>query len=177
MVQGGALGLDLAWACGWAYGLREDAAPEWGVWRLPGHVSRGSAIAALEDELERFLEEQSPLLVAYEAPLPPHLQTDANTAFILIGLSGAVEACCSRYNIPVISRSSTTYRSAVIGRAHLTDEEKRQKPRPTVKTAIVEPWIQSQGWSISDDNGRDAAVVWAYETGHRHPNFGRRRAA
>lgn len=178
MESEGILALDVALTVGFAYGHKEMDAPDWGVWVLPGHICRGAAIAALEEKLEEFIEAQQPALIAYEAPLPPNLQTDASSAFILLSLAGAVEASASRYGVRVISRSSTTYRTAVIGRARLTDEEKRLRhPRLSVKTAIVAPWVKAQGWDISDHNAADAAVVWAYEVGRRHPGFGRRGAS
>jgi hypothetical protein len=177
MRPGGVLCLDLATETGWAYGHPGDPAPAWGVWRLPKHVGRGAVCAAFEDELDRLLAELRPVRLVYEAPLPANLQGSADTAFILIGLAFATEGCGHRSELLTVSRSSGTFRNAVIGRSRLTDEEKRARPKLTVKTAIVAPWIAAQGWKITDHNGADAAVVWAYETGIRHAAFGRRRTA
>lgn len=124
-----------------------------------------------------MLEQHKPARVVYEAPLPPNLQGDRETCYITYGLAVAAEACAWRAGIEVFSHSSTTIRSAVIGRAHLTEEEKRSRPRPTVKTAIVAPWIKAQGWNVPENNAADAVVCWAYACGMRHPGFGKRRAA
>jgi len=175
--QGGILCLDIATDTGWAYGLPGDPAPVWGVWRFPAHVSRGAAGAALEDELEKKLDEYQPCRLVFEAPLPANLQTNAASAFMLIGMAFATESCAHRCEVPVFSRSSDTFRNAVIGRSHLHDDEKRERPRPTVKTRIVAPRIAARGWKIPDHNAADAAVVWAYETGIRHAMFNKRRAA
>jgi hypothetical protein len=177
MNPGGILCLDLSTETGWAYGHPGDPAPSWGVWKLPKHISRGAVGLAFENEFEGMLEAQKPVRVVYEAPLPPNLQSNADAGFFTIGLAFTTEACAARWEIPVFSRSSQTFRNAVIGRVYLTDEEKRAKPRLSVKTAIVAPWIAAQGWQITDHNAADAAVVWAYETGIRHTGFGKRRAA
>jgi len=183
MRQGGILCLDLGGnATGWAYGHIGDAAPSWGVWRPERRageldISRGQKGNTLETALDQIIEERRPSRIFYEAPLAADQQGNADTAFILIGLAMVVETTADRWGIPLRSRSSDTYRSAVIGRSRLTDAEKRTRPKPTVKTAIVAPWIESMGWNIPENNAADAAVIWAYETGIRHADFGKRRAA
>ena len=177
MGQGGILCLDLATDTGWAYGHPGDSAPAWGVWKLPRHLGRGAMCSAFQDALDKALDELKPSRLVYEAPLPANLQGNADAAFILIGLAFATDGCGSRWEVDTRSRSSDTFRNAVIGRSRLNDEEKRERPKKTVKTAIVAPWIQSMGWSITDHNAADAAVAWAYETGIRHANFNRRRVA
>ena len=183
MRQGGILCLDLAgMATGWAYGHPGDAAPSWGVWRPERRVGepdigRGQKGHVLETALDDIIEDRRPVGIFYEAPLAADQQGNTDTAFILIGLAMIVEATADRWRIPVKSRGSGTYRSAVIGRSQLTEEERQVRPKLTVKTAIVAPWIASMGWDITDHNAADAAVIFAYETGIRHANFGRRRMA
>ena len=174
---GGILFLDLALSTGWAYGHPGDARPTWGVCKLPGHISRGAAGMALENELDAHLDTLKPVRIGYEAPLPANLQTDAQSAFVLIGLAMLVESCAHRWSVPLVSRQSQQVRQAVIGRSYLTDEEKRSRPKPSVKKAIVLPWITKMGWSINQHDAADAAVGWAYEAGIRHPDFRKRRAA
>jgi len=151
--------------------------PFWGVWKLPGHISRGVAGMALENELESCMETWRPSMLGYEAPLPPNLQTNAESARILIGLAMAAEISAARFEIPVISRSSQVYRTAVIGRSHLTDEEKAARPRMTVKSAIVAPWIRAHGWQITEHDAADAVVGLCYELGIRHSGFRKKKAA
>lgn len=176
-MAGPILCLDISTVTGVAWGSPGDAAPDWRVWKLPKHISRGAVGMAFENELDKALDELKPCRLVYEAPLPPNLQSDAEGGFFTIGLALMAEACAARWEVPVISRSSQTFRKAVIGRVHLSDEEKRMRPRPTVKSLIVRPWIEGQGWDIPDHNACDAAVIWAYEVGTRHAEFRKRRAA
>lgn len=169
--------LDLSTTTGWACGNVGDTPPQWGVVILPKDKGHGAVAATFEDWLDGMLEQHKPTRLVYEAPLPPNLQGDRETCYITYGLAVAAEACAWRAGIEVWSHSSQTIRTAVIGRAHLTEEEKRLRPRPTVKTAIVAPWLKSMGWDIQENNAADAAVVWAYACGLRHAGFGKRRAA
>lgn len=171
------LALDLSTTTGFAVGRPGDDPPKWGAIILPKEKGRGAVAASFEDWLDGMLEQHKPTRLVYEAPLPPNLQGDRETCYITYGLAVAAEACAWRAGIEVWSHSSQTIRTAVIGRAHLTEEEKRMRPRPTVKTAIVAPWIKSMGWDIQENNAADAVVVWAYATGFRHAGFGKRRAA
>ena len=172
------LALDLSTTTGWAVGKPGDNPPCWGAVILPKEKGRGAVAAAFEDWLDDMLDRYKPSRVVYEAPLPPNLQGDRETCYITYGLAVATEACAFRAGLhQPYSHSSTTIRSAVIGRAHLNEEEKRIRPRVTVKTAIVAPWIKAQGWEVPENNAADAVVVWAYSTGVRHSGFGKRRAA
>ena len=170
------VGLDLSPTIGFAVGYAGEV-PRWGAVKLPKDAGYGAVCAAFEDWLEQFLETEKPDLVVYEAPLAPDQQGDRESCVYAYGLAFAAMGSVWRAGIPIEWHGVDTLRGAVIGRTKLTAEEKRRRPRPTVKTLIVEPWIKAQGWDISHPDARDAAVVWAYSVGMRHPAFGRRRAA
>lgn len=174
---GKVLALDLSTETGWAFGRPGPGCPEWGFIELPKEESRAAVIARFEDWLDAAIDRLKPDAVVYEAPFGPQQQRDVLSCFYAYALAGATEACCFRAQVPFRSHSVETIRTAVLGRKTLTEDEKRMKPRVTVKTQIVAPWIKSQGWDISNHNSRDAAVVWAYATGYRHALFGKRRAA
>lgn len=174
---GRVIALDLSTTVGFAIGRPGDSPPVWGAIILPKEKGRGAVCATFEDWLDATLEETRPSRLVYEAPLPPNLHNDAATAFYTYGLALAAEACAFRQGIEVFSHSSQTIRTAVIGRAHLTEVEKNTRPRPSVKKAIVLPWIIAQGWNVTEHNACDAIVAWAYATGTRHALFGKRRAA
>lgn len=169
------LGLDLSPTLGWCLGRPGDT-PRWGSVILPKADGHGAVCAAFEDWLDEFLENERPDTVAYEAPLPPNLQGDRESCIYNFGLTFAAEGCCHRLGIRPLNHSLDTLRGAVIGRTKLTAAEKAIRPRPSVKTLIVEPWVRAQGWDITHPDARDAAVVWGYEVGLRHPDFGRRRS-
>lgn len=144
---------------------------------LPKEAGHGAVCAAFEDWLDQFLENEKPDLVSYEAPLPPNLQGDRESCVYNYGLTFACEGSCWRAGLKPVSHSLDTLRGAVIGRTQLTKIEKAMRPRPSVKSLIIEPWVRAQGWNINEPNARDAAVVFAYETGIRHANFRKRRTA
>ena len=174
LAPGLVLGLDLSPKVGWALGRPGDA-PRWGMRELPKEDGLGACCATFEDWLDEFLENERPDLISYEAPLAPDLQGSRETCEYNYGLPFAARGCAFRAQIEIVSHSIDTLRGAVIGRTRLTEDEKRVRPRLTVKKAIIEPWVRSMGWSIGDDNARDAAVVWGYEVGMRHEMFGRKR--
>lgn len=174
MTSGGSLFLDLATSTGWAYGVA-GGRPSWGVWKLPGHISHGASGAALETALDDFIEQHRPSAMGYEAPLAADQQTDATTAFVLIGLAFLVETTAHRWSIPCRAYRSDMVRGAVIGRSKLTDDERQIRPKTNIKKAIVLPWVAQQGWAISEHDAADAAVGWAYMAGIRHPQFGKRK--
>lgn len=173
---GRVLGLDLSPTFGWCFGRPGDS-PRWGARDLRKDISYGAVCANLEDWLDDFLTLEKPDLISFEAPLAPDDQGSRESCVYNYGLPFAAQGCAHRAQIPIVSHSLDTLRGAVIGRTRLTDIEKRVRPHLTVKTAIVAPWVKSMGWEISEPNARDAAVVWAYECGIRHANFGKRRVA
>lgn len=170
------VGLDLSPTIGFAVGCAGEV-PRWGAVVLPKTSGYGAVCAAFEDWFDQFLETEKPDEVAYEAPLAPNNQGDREAAVYNFGLMFAAHGCCWRAGLIPLSHSLDTVRGAVIGRTQLTQKEKAVRPRPTVKTQIVSPWVKSMGWDISNPDARDAAVVWAYRTGIRHINFRKKRAA
>jgi hypothetical protein len=173
--RGGILFLDLSRAgTGWAYG-DIHAPPRTGVWRLPGdETSFGRTWAALDNELAAFLKLIRPLKVGIEAPLPPRYQTTPESGRLAFGLTATAEQTCYRFEIECVLVRADTARSKVIGRAHLSDDERRAKR--TVKEAIVAPWVRQIGWEVADHNAADACVGLAYLLGYR-AKPGRRLAA
>lgn len=174
---GKVLGLDLSPTVGWAFGRPGDREPRWGEYKLRKDISYGAVCADFEDWLDAFIAREKPDLISFEAPLAPDQQGSRESCVYNYGLPFAAQGCAHRASVPIISHSLDTLRSAVIGRTRLTDLEKRVRPQLSVKSAIIAPWVISQGWDISEPNARDAAVVWAYEIGVRHAGFGKRRAA
>lgn len=173
---GRVLALDLATVCGWAAGRPGDSPPAWGAVILPREHGRGAVCAAYEDWLDGRIAELAPALVAYEAPLNPHQQRDRESCFFAFGLAMATEGCAWRAGVECRPYALDTIRSAVLGRKTLTEEEKAIRPRVSVKTAIVAPFISSLGWAVPQPDAADALIVWLYATGHRHAGF-RKRAA
>jgi hypothetical protein len=170
------LALDLSTIVGWGAGRPGDNLPAWGALVLPKEHGRGAVCSAYEDWLDGRIADLAPDVVVYEAPLNPHQQRDRESCFYAFGLAMATEACAWRAGVECRSYALDTVRSAVLGRKTLTAADKARRPRPTVKTAIVAPFIASMGWVVPQPDAADALIVWLYAIGHRHAGF-RKRAA
>lgn len=169
------VGLDLSPTVGWCAGYAGEV-PRWGALVLPKEAGHGAVCAAFEDWFDQFIEAEKPDVIVYEAPLAPDQQGDRESCVYNFGLTFAAEGCAYRVGTEIRSHSLDTLRGAVIGRTKLTSGEKAIRPRLSVKTAVVAPWVKSMGWDIINPDARDAAVVWAYSTGIRHADFGKRRS-
>lgn len=177
MGQGGVLFLDLSRAgTGWCYGVSLAEHPETGVWILGGDQwSFGRTWACLDNELAKALKQYRPAKVGIEAPLPAKWQSTVESGRLGLGLTATAEQTCYRFNIEPVLVKCDNARTKVIGRARVSDEEKRAGMN--VKSAVVEPWVRSMGWRIPDNNARDAAVGFAYMLGYSHRRQALRRAA
>jgi hypothetical protein len=167
MRPGGVLFLDLSKHVGWVYGHPADnAVPQWGVRDLP-EGGYGHVFNALMNTLEDLLRFHKPARVGVEDIISQrHNSTYTNR--LTNGLHAITDLVCYQAEITPERVSVDRIRRMVIGRCRLTALEKAAKPKLTVKSQIVEPWIEAHGWSeIDDHNARDAAVGFAYLTGVR----------
>lgn len=171
MKQGGVLFLDLSLSVGFAVGPPDMLAtgPVWGVWRLPTLPDLGRRLCAFENELCDAIHKYQPSVIGIEAPMMGG-KGSAHTAELLLCLSGVAEMVAYRWERRFTRRSSQSLRAQVCGRARVGEDDDGD-----VKQVIVEPWVRSMGWKITDHNARDASVGWAYEIGVRAP--GRKAAA
>lgn len=165
MTQGGVLFLDLGLQTGWVYGLPGDPVPEWGFWELP-EGTYAQRFNAFVNVLEDAIRLRKPKLIGIEEMIPQK-HNKHHIARITGGLHALADLVCLWEDVPSKRIHELTLRSAVCGRSRLTTLEKTIRPKVTVKSEIVLPWIQSKGWEITNHNAADAAVGWAYLTGIR----------
>lgn len=163
----GILFLDLSKHVGWAFGGSADVVPLWGCVELPEKGGYGHVFNALQNGLEDLLEALQPARVGIEDIISQRMNS-AYTARLTNGIHAIADLVCYQHEITPERVGVDKIRTAVIGRARLTKLEMAAKPKLTVKTQIVAPWIEAWGWgSIADHNARDAAVGLAYLTGVR----------
>ena len=161
----GILFLDLSKHVGWAFGRSADAVPLWGVKDLPESGGYGHVFNSLMNTLEDLLEEHQPTRVGVEDIISQR-HNSTYTARLTAGLHAVTDLVCYQAGITPERVNVDRIRKTVIGRARLTALEKTARPKLTVKSEIVEPWIEHYGWGdISDHNARDAAVGFAYLIG------------
>jgi hypothetical protein len=164
---GGVLALDISLSTGWCWGDERHlvTGPVWGVWLLPPNAALGRRLVAFENELADAISLHQPAVIAIEAPMPAGVKGSAETARLLLCLAGTAEATAYRWERKFIALAVQTVRADVCGRCWLTELESRAGLN--VKDQIVAPWVAKMGWHITDNNARDAAVVWAHEMGIR----------
>jgi hypothetical protein len=165
---GGVLFLDLSKHIGWVYGHPADnAVPLWGGIGAPAEGSYGHVFNALMNALDDLLERHKPARVGIEDMITQR-HNSTRTARLTPGIHAIADVVCYLHEIEPERVGVDRIRSAVIGRCRLTPLEKAVRPKLTVKTAIVEPWIAAHGWGeITSNDARDAAVGFAYLTGVR----------
>ena len=178
MRTGGVLFLDLSQSVGFVYGHEADnSVPIWGVRKLPSEGGYGHIFNSLMNTLEDLLDEHQPARVGIEDIISQR-HNSTYTARLTTGLHAVADLVLYQRKISPERISVDRIRTAVIGRCRLTALERAVRPKLTVKSQIVEPWIEVHGWSeIADHNSRDAAVGLAYILGHRAAKSERKRAA
>lgn len=163
---GGVLFLDLSTSTGWSFAASLAEKPAGGVWLLQGdEFSYGRIWASLDNQLAAAINLLRPARIGIEAPLPARFQTTPHSGRLALGLTATAEQTCYRFSIQPELVKVETARSKVIGRAHMTDQERRD--RLDVKRAVVAPWIVAMGWDITEHNRADATVGLAYMLGYR----------
>lgn len=163
----GVLFLDLSKHVGWAFGVSPDVVPLWGGKDLPDEGGYGHVFNAFMNALEDLLDEHKPSRVGIEDIISQR-HNSTYTARLTAGLHAIADLVCYQNDIQPERVSVDRIRSAVIGRCRLTALERAVRPKLTVKTQIVEPWINAHGWGeIASHDARDAAVGFAYLTGIR----------
>lgn len=168
MRPGGILFLDLSKSVGFVVGHGADnAVPLWGVRQLPETGGYGHVFNALQNTLEDLLAEHQPARVGIEDIISQRMNS-AYTARLTAGIHAIADLVCYQHEIEPERVSVDRIRTAVIGRCRLTALERAIRPKLSVKSQIVEPWIAAHGWGeIEDHNAKDAAVGFAYLTGVR----------
>jgi hypothetical protein len=157
--------LDLSKHVGWVYGHPADhAVPLWGVKHLP-EGGYGHVFNALMNTLEDLLEAHQPARVGIEDIISQR-HNSAYTARLTNGLHAITDLVCYQAGIQPERVSVDKIRKTVIGRSRLTALEKAARPKLTIKSQVVEPWITAWGWGeIESHDARDAAVGFAYLSG------------
>lgn len=168
MRPGGVLFLDLSKHVGWVYGHPADnAVPLWGGIELPEHGGYGHVFNALQNALEDLLEAHQPARIGIEDIISQRMNS-AYIARLTGGIHAIADLVCYQADITPERVSVDRIRTAVIGRCRLTALERAIRPKLTVKSQIVEPWIEAHGWGeIASHDARDAAVGFAYLAGVR----------
>lgn len=162
--RGGILWLDLGGGFGFAYGHPGDV-PLAGHYELPPMDDFARRCGYFENALIDLLASYQPSMVGVEAYMAAKRQKSEAAALSALSLYTLTATACWRASIRCLPRAAATVRTQVIGRCHMTDEERAAGL--DVKDAIVRPWVEAQGWNIPNHNARDAAVGWAYDTGIR----------
>jgi Holliday junction resolvasome RuvABC endonuclease subunit len=151
---GGILALDLSLSSGWGYGMLGER-PSWGRWSL-GKMADGHGVvcARLEDHIDDAIRLHRPRALVYEAPFISERQSNAATAFLLLGLATVAELIATRHEIQCHKFTSDQVRSKVLGKV------------PRGKAKIVKPiimaWCRERGWDTHQDDEADALCLLQY---------------
>jgi Holliday junction resolvasome RuvABC endonuclease subunit len=157
MMLHGTLTLDLGGRVGWAYGLLEHSAPEFGSWRLEG--SEGQRYASLENELMRFCCGYLPREIVLEAPMPVAAMNNDFAAGQQLGLRAIAFSEGYRQRIPVTEVDCLTVRSLVLGWSRYRRGEVKE---------VVFAYCRDCGWEVPDHNAADAVMIWLWKRFREH---------
>lgn len=148
--------LDIATTTGWCEGP-VDGAKTSGTMRL---APPGSSAAAVQGGMLAWLGERLTAFryraIVYEAPLDPRFmgqKTNLNTARMLLGLCGVVEAVAHQtghFNLSQVSVHDA--RHFLVGKRPPKGEGKAMAMRA----------LRMQGFAFTDDNEADAIAGWLY---------------
>ncbi|MDR3534000.1 MAG: hypothetical protein P4L90_25970 [Rhodopila sp.] len=162
------LALDIASVSGWAVGPI-GVPPLLGSVKLIGKgVEDGAIGAAFIDFVTDHIELFHPHVVAYEAALPYGQHKGAKAGMLAFGLIMLLKVVCWRRGLSCVPGNVSTVRAQVLGNGHAQKSD-------------VVAWVQEQGWRLPevfgapDEDAADAAALWAFSSGIRHPS--KRRAA
>ena len=147
------LALDLGAICGWAIGSLADVKPICGAWRLPERDQLdllGARIAALENTIGPFLDQETPDLVV----MPEGFRgRNKHEAAAKDAYSGIVRAECWRRDIPMKFQPEGTVRVDMFGQGRRTTEQWK---------ALSLDWCAKHGIAAIDHNAADSAVFWCW---------------
>lgn len=147
------LALDLGAVVGWAIGSLSDLKPICGAWRLPVRDELdllGARIAALENTIGRFLDDEHPDLVV----MPEGFRgRNKHEAAAKDAYSGIVRAECWRRDIPMKFQPENTVRVDMFGSGRRTTEQWK---------ALSLDWCAKHGIAVIDHNAADAGVFWCW---------------
>ena len=152
-------------ATGFAFGGPGDGVPRGGVWKLPGadELVFDRTLSIVAESLSALAKMLKADHVAIEAPLlmvgPNHR---AQTAMVLIQLTGALRAAAHRAGCRVHLISVQSARAHFIGHGRL--------PRDEAKAA-VQARCKALGWPFADDNQADACAVWSLAMARIYPKW------
>jgi Holliday junction resolvasome RuvABC endonuclease subunit len=150
---GGVLCLDLSLTTGFAYGMRTDRGPAFGIWKLPRIGGEGARGAYFENTLARMLYDCQPSNLVLEAPLPLPAQTHMKTCEQQLGLRQLAYVEAWRAKVPVSEISALTVRMELMGTARFRKNE--------VKAEVMK-FIRARGWMVTDHNAADACMLWLW---------------
>ncbi len=157
MAGGPILALDLGTTTGWAIGVPGTMPICKSVSFPKASVSGpGRLYASFEDWLWDLIEVHQPVMIAYEAPMPPQAMKGINAGRIALSLVGHLEQVCYRATIPCYEQDVWAVRGYFV--AH----------RGAKKEAVMAE-CRKRGWAFDTDNAADAAAVWAFACHHRAP--------
>lgn len=143
------LTLDLATATGWACGAPGDADPRFGHVTLPSTGENiGGFAAAFAAWLNAKLDEVSPQLVVFEAPILPR-KTSLATLRKLHFLPGRTEEICHDRGIMCREGRASSVKKLFTGYGFA-------KKADTISIA------RRYGWRVRTDDEADACALWAY---------------
>lgn len=147
------LALDLGAVVGWAIGSLSDLKPICGAWRLPVRDELdllGARIAALENTIGRFLDDEKPDLVV----MPEGFRgRNKHEAAAKDAYSGIVRAECWRRDIPMRFQPENTVRVEMFGSGRRTTEQWK---------ALALDWCAKHEIHVIDHNAADAGVFWCW---------------
>lgn len=162
------LALDIATVMGWCVGPVGGVPLMGSVRLMRDGFDNGAIAAAFIDQVTDHIELHAPQVVTFEAPLPYGQHRGAAAGQLAFGLVTCLQVVCYRRGLTCRPGNVSTVRAQVLGNG------RAEKP-------AVAAWVMEQGWRLPeiagapDYDAADAAALWAYETGIRHPS--RRRAA
>lgn len=154
-MNGGILALDLASHTGWCEGIPGETPTHGSLRFAPPSSGPGAVLGGLLDFMAKRLSAFRYRAVVYEAPLDPRWkgnQTNLNTARILIGMPGVVEAVCNLTGTPVREATSGDVRMHMIG----------CRPKKDAAKPMVIAKARELGFDPQDDDAADAIMIWHY---------------
>lgn len=155
------LALDIATQTGWAFGdplthlCGAGGLPVPGPKPLSGSrrvlrpgAGLGESLSSVRQQWGKFLGEQRPAWVAYEAPIMGGSAANLSTVRLINGIIGTIESLCWELKIaaPIQVNVATI-------KKHFTGSGRADKAAMMAAAA-------RRGWSVSDDNEADALALF-----------------
>ena len=158
-------GLDIATSCGAADGV-PGSRPRFWTWNLrKAGEGRPARLALLMAYVMRYLDENRPDGVFYEAGMTMRVAlsvgaTDETLAF-LRGSIGVVEACCARAKVPTIQAVDVQ-----AARKHFTGRASFPKGK---SKGMVYSHCRALGWTPANQDESDAGAIFSYGCAQMDP--------